>query len=174
MPGNAIRPSPLAKLARVVAFYGASQSLRRDVAWMPLSVPDFGVSNILMDTTIVYAIMPTYIHQIIRHNPPPKLRASVPWGRLRPRRRRRRRRLLRPPMLGTSPMCGDPRRADCHNACACGQQCGDRCTHARTVRGSSAGVSRQPGLSQCSEADPARVSRRNLECFSVHIRMCTL
>jgi hypothetical protein len=50
--GVANRPSPLGELARVVAFCGASQSLRQHVAWMPLSVPDFGVVNVQMDTAM--------------------------------------------------------------------------------------------------------------------------
>ena len=58
VPGSAIRPSPLAELARVVAFCGAGLNLRQHVAWIPLSVPDFGIVNVQMDT--VYVSMHTY------------------------------------------------------------------------------------------------------------------
>ena len=50
--GVVVSPSPLAQLARVVEFCGISQSLRRHVAWMPVSVPDFGVFNVQMDTAL--------------------------------------------------------------------------------------------------------------------------
>ena len=42
-PAVAIRPSPPTESARVAAFDGAGQSLRRPAAWMPLSVPDVAV-----------------------------------------------------------------------------------------------------------------------------------